>query len=164
MTEAVERGLRVRPVEAVTALGFAAVGALAIWDSLRVGAGWGADGPRSGYFPFWLGVIMTASSLGTFAAALRQQDGGGIFVTWPQLRLVASVLLPTTAYVALIPFIGLYVASALLVVWFMTVLGGFRWWQAAFGGIAAAAVAFAVFEFGFLVPLPKGPIEDLLGF
>ena len=38
-----------------------------------------------------------------------------MFVTWPQLRLVLSVLIPTVFYVAAIPFTGIYVASAVLV-------------------------------------------------
>jgi len=162
---AATKGLGVRPVEAATALVFAGIGALAIWDSLRIGAGWGADGPRSGYFPFWLGVLMLASSLGSAVGALRRPAGeSGLFVSWAQLRMVASVLLPTIVYVALIPFTGLYVASALLVMWFMIVLGGFAWWRSVLGGLATAIVTFAIFEFGFLVPLPKGPIEELLGY
>lgn len=165
MSEAAEaRGISVRPVEAATALVFAGLGALAIYDSLRIGAGWDTDGPRSGYFPFWLGIIMTAASLGTLVGALRQTGPSALFVSWPQLRQVASVLLPTIVYVALIPFTGLYLASAILVTWFMIVLGGFAWWRSALGGIATALIAFAIFEFGFLVPLPKGPIEDLLGY
>ena len=87
-----------------------------------------------------------------------------MFVTWPQLRLVLSVLLPTTLYVAAIPFTGLYLASAVLVVWFMMRLGGFPWWRAAAAGIATALVAFVVFEKWFLVALPKGPIETWLGY
>ena len=65
------------------------------------------------------------------SARRASSAGGGLFVTWPQLRMVLSVLLPTALYVAAIPFAGLYVASALLVVWFMMRLGGFRWWTAA---------------------------------
>ena len=74
------------------------------------------------------------------------------------------VLLPTALYVAAIPFIGLYVASAVLVVWFMMRLGGFRWWVALASGAATALVAFVVFEQWFLVALPKGPIETWLGY
>ena len=158
-------GIGVRPVEAATALVFAAIGALAMWDSRRIGAAWTSDGPQSGYFPFWLGLIMAAASLGTLVSAIRRDPAeSGLFVSWSALRQVLSVLLPTAAYVALIPFTGIYVASALLLVWFMTVLGGFAWWRALLSGLAAAVVVFVVFEFWFLVPLPKGPVEELLGY
>jgi hypothetical protein len=161
------RGVRTVAVEIATALVLAGLGAAAMWDSRRLGIGWGAEGPQSGYFPFWIGLVLVAASLGNFALALRARGtakGGGLFVTWPQLRLVLSVLLPTALYVAAIPFIGLYVASAVLVAWFMIRLGGFRWWVAAASGLATALVAFVVFEEWFLVALPKGPIETWLGY
>ena len=160
-------GVRAVAVDAVTSLLLAGIGAAAMWDSTRIGAGWGAEGPQSGYFPFWIGAVLVAASLGNLVLAARARggaEGGSLFVTWPQLRLVLSVLLPTTVYVAAIPFIGLYVASALLVAWFMIRLGDFRWWVAAASGLATALVAFAVFETWFLVALPKGPVETWLGY
>ena len=160
-------GLRTSAVEVATSLVLAAVGLAAMWDSRRLGAGWGADGPQSGYFPFWIGLLLLAASVGNLAATARGRGagkGGGLFVTWPQLRLVLSVLLPTVVYVAAIPFAGLYAASAVLVVWFMVRLGGFAWWRAALAGLATALVAFTVFETWFLVALPKGPIETWLGY
>ena len=165
--DAPPRGVRTVGVEIATALVLTGLGAAAMWDSRRLGIGWGAEGPQSGYFPFWIGLVLVAASLGNFALALRARGtakGGGLFVTWPQLRLVLSVLLPTALYVAAIPFIGLYVASAVLVVWFMMRLGGFRWWVALASGAATALVAFVVFEQWFLVALPKGPIETWLGY
>lgn len=162
-----ERGVRTVAVEIATSLVLAAIGIAAMWDSRRLGAGWGAEGPQSGYFPFWIGLALVGASLGNTVAALRARggpEGGGLFVSWPQLRLVLSVLLPTTVYVAAIPFIGLYLASALLVTWFMARLGGFPWWKAAGAGLATALVAFVVFEEWFLVALPKGPIETWLGY
>ena len=161
------RGVRTVAVEAATSLLLAGLGAAARWDSRRLGAGWGAEGPQSGYFPFWIGALLLAASLGNLAVALRARGaakGGGLFVTWPQLRLVLSVLLPTAIYVAAIPFAGLYLASAVLVVWFMMRLGGFPWWKALPAGLATALVAFVVFETWFLVALPKGPIETWLGY
>jgi hypothetical protein len=161
------QGVKRSAMEIATSVTLAAIGAAAIWDSTRIGAGWGPEGPQSGYFPFWIGVLLVAASLGNLAVAARARGvgkGNGLFVTWPQLRLVLSVLLPTTVYVAAIPFAGLYAASAVLVAWFMIRLGGFRWWVAAASGLATALVAFVVFEEWFLVALPKGPIEHWLGY
>jgi len=157
------QGLSIRTAELALAALFAAVAALAIGDSLRIGAGWGEDGPRSGYFPFWVGVVLLAASLWQLASALgvRPRDS---FATREELGRVASVLIPAALQVAAMPFTGLYLASALLVAWFMARIGDFRWPVAVASGIATAIVAFVVFEIWFLVALPKGPIEELLGF
>ena len=166
MNEADEaRGVGTGAVEVATSLVLAVLGAVAMWDSRRIGAGWAEDGPQSGTFPFWIGLILVAASLGTLVQAARSApDGPKLFVSWPQLRLVLSVLVPTIIYVAAIPALGIYLASALLVAYCMVALGGFAWWRAALAGLAAALVVFVTFEIWFLVALPKGPLEAALGF
>lgn len=165
MTDTVlQRGPSLKGLEIATAVALIAAGGIAITDSLRLGMGWGDQGPKSGYFPFWLGVILIAASLGNLAGALRTRHVAGSFATWGQLKLVGSVLLPTAAYVALIPFGGIYFTSAVLIAFFMIKFGDFRWRAALPAGAAAAFVAFVTFEQWFLVALPKGPVETFLGF
>lgn len=163
---AAERGPSVKGMEIGTAVALMAMGGIAIMDSLRIGAGWSADGPQSGYFPFWLGLILVGASFVNLAMALRHQGRaqGALFATWPQLRMVGSVLLPTAVYVAVIPFAGIYVSSALLIAFFMIRFGEFRVHTSIPSGALAAGVAFAVFELWFLVALPKGPLETYLGY
>jgi len=76
---------------------------------------------------------------------------------------VLSVIIPTAIYVALVPTIGIYVASALLIAVFMKWLGRYGWGLVAGVSIGVPIIFFVLFEWWFLVPLPKGPIEDLLG-
>ncbi len=163
---AAERGPSVKGMEIATAVVLMAMGGIAIMDSIRIGAGWAADGPQSGYFPFWLGIILVGASFVNLAMALRHQERaqGALFATWPQLRMVGSVLLPTAVYVAVIPFAGIYVSSALLIAFFMIRFGEFRTVTSLPSGALAASVAFAVFELWFLVALPKGPLETYLGY
>jgi hypothetical protein len=160
-------GISTRTMDIATSLAFAAIGTVAIWDSARIGAGWSADGPQSGYFPFWIGVLLVMASavnlLGVARSRAAAQGEGEAFLTWEQARRVATVFVPTTIYVAAVPVVGIYVASAALVAWFMTRLGDFHIGRAVPAGVAAALVTFVVFETWFLVALPKGPIEDFLG-
>ena len=166
------RGVTMRTMEIATSLAFAFAGAVAIWDSARLGAGWGADGPQSGYFPFWIGLLLVLASAANLVpvarATARGEDAGAgaapMFLTWDQAKTVATVFIPTTIYVAAIPFTGIYVASAVLVAWFMVRLGGFPLLRAIPAGIATALVTFVVFEIWFLVALPKGPLEEFLGY
>jgi hypothetical protein len=161
-------GVSVRTMEIATSLAFAFAGGAAIWDSLRLGAGWAADGPQSGYFPFWIGLLLVLASAGNLVAAARMRAAPGaeapMFLSWEQARTVGTVFVPTLLYVAAIPFTGIYVASAALVAWFMLRLGGFGALRAVPAGFATAIVAFVVFEIWFLVVLPKGPLEEFLGY
>jgi putative tricarboxylic transport membrane protein len=162
-------GVPRRTMEIVTSVAFAGAGAAAIWDSARLGAGWGADGPQSGYFPFWIGLLLVLASAANLLLVVRARAAEAtgrppLFLSWPQARSVATVFLPTALYVAAIPVTGLYVASAVLVAWFMARLGGFPLWRAVPAGLATAVVAFLIFEIWFLVALPKGPLEEVLGY
>lgn len=160
------QGVKRSTMEVFTSLTLAAIGAAAIWDSLRLGAGWGAEGPQSGYFPFWIGLLLAGASFANLLPYMRARGAAAeeMFVTWPQARLVMSVLIPTVFYVAAIPVTGIYAASAVLVAYFMMRLGEFTWRSALPAAAATAAVAFVTFEIWFLVGLPKGPVEELLGF
>ena len=157
-----ERGIPNLVMEVGTTLVLAGLGLVALWDSQRIGAGWTEDGPQSGAFPFWIGLILVAASAGTLVQAVKS-GAGGLFLTWPQSRMVLSVLLPLVIYVFAIAPLGIYVASALLVAYSMAALGGFPVWTATLSGIATAIVVFVTFEIWFLVALPKGPLEDMLG-
>jgi hypothetical protein len=154
-----------RTADIVVAVVLVGIGAVVIIDSLRLGMGWAADGPQSGYFPFYIGLMMVVASLGTIGVTLFGRDQRrGAFVERAQFRDVLKVLVPTAVYVALIGFIGIYVASALFIGAFMRWLGRFRWRTIAFVGVAVPFALFLLFEIWFLVPLPKGPLEDLLGY
>ena len=134
-------------------------------DSLRVGIGWADDGPRSGYFPFYIGLLLLGASAATFIRTLlRWKRPDSVFATRGALALVVSVLIPIAIYVIAISFLGIYVASAILIGYFMRRHGGFGWLYSLSVSVAVPLVFFLVFERWFLVPLAKGPLERLLGF
>ena len=155
---------RTKTAELVVAAGFFILGAVVIYDSLRLGMRWIADGPQPGYFPFYLGVIICTSATLTFVFALRMPAGRNkTFVEWDQLKLVLSVLIPSVLYVALVGWLGLYVSAVLFIAFFMRWLGKYPWWKVAAVSLGNSIVFFLIFERWFLVPLPKGPLESLLG-
>ena len=151
--------------EMAVAAGFFLLGSIVIYDSLRLGMRWlGEAGPQPGYFPFYLGVIICLSSLVTFVMALRMpKTKNTAFVGRGQLKLVLSVLVPSMVYVGLVGWLGLYVSAVLFVAFFMRWLGKYPWWKVAAVSIGNSVVFFVIFEIWFLVPLPKGPLEALLG-
>jgi hypothetical protein len=153
-----------RSVEIGVAAAVALFALIIIWGSIQVGIGWGAEGPKAGFFPFYVGLLILLSTAINFAQIMRAPSEGGLFADWGQLRQVLSVLVPTTIYVALVPWIGIYVASVLLIAVFMKWLGRYGWAMVAAVSIGVPLVTFVVFEKWFLVPLPKGPLETALGF
>jgi len=154
----------VKSAEIVLALFFLALGAIVIYDSVRLGAKWGDDGPQTGYFPFYIGLLIALASVANLFAALAiRPEKEQPFVEVGQLKLVLAVLVPTAIYVGLIGWLGIYVASALFIAFFMRWLGKYSWWKTAAVSIGNSVVFFLIFEVWFKIPLPKGPLENLLG-
>ena len=148
---------------AVAAIIFA-FGALVAYDSSRIGAKWAEDGPQSGYFPFYIGLIICIASMVNFVFALRNKAYyGRSFVSVEQLKAVVSVAAPTLFYVLLIQYLGIYVASTVFIAGFMVLLGKYRWFKAALVSVGVSVVFFVMFEVWFNVQLPKGPLEAVLG-
>ena len=142
-----------------------AIGGLVVADSLRVGIGWADDGPRSGYFPFYVGLFLIGSSGWTLLRALIGRSPlKGEFATREQIGMVFAVLVPMVVYVALIAGVGIYVASFLLIAYFMKRHGKYGWPLTAAVAAAVPIAFFLLFELWFLVLLPKGPLERALGF
>ena len=136
-----------------------------IVDSLRVGIEWADDGPRAGYFPFFIGILLSlAAGWILLTAMLSWRKETKLFSQWSELRDVMAMLVPTTAFIAAIPFLGLYVPGALLIGYFMHRHGNFGWLSTALTAIAVPVIFFLIFERWFLVPLAKGPLEAWLGF
>ena len=166
MTQGSEGDARTGPTHRSVEIGvtvFTAIFALVvIAGSLQVGIGWGVEGPQAGFIPFYVAVLILISSVINFVQI--GPNGSQLFADWGQLGQVMSVLAPTTVYVMLIPFIGIYVASVILIAVFMRWLGRYDWGMVALIAVGVPLITFVVFENWFLVPLPKGPIEAYLGF
>jgi putative tricarboxylic transport membrane protein len=150
--------------ELVVAAALMLLAGLVIADSLRVGTGWGDDGPRSGYFPFYIGLALFASAAWIAIAQLRRWSHAEVFAERAQLASVWAVLWPMALHVALIFVVGIYAASVVLIVWFMRRHGKHGWALTAAVAVGVPLLFFVVFERWFLVPLPKGPLEAMLGF
>jgi hypothetical protein len=167
-TESPESSQRVvfnRLPELIVALLLVLIALLVISDSIRVGIGWADDGPRAGYFPFYIGLMLGAAGIGIFATEWFGGDGRAkVFAEHVQLRQVVAVFIPTVVYVLAISPLGLYLASALLIGWFMRRHGGYSVAPTLAVAIGTPLFFFLIFERWFLVPLPKGPVEHLLGF
>lgn len=152
-------------MDAVTAIVIFALGVVMMVDNYKLGAGWASDGPESGYFPLRIGAILCIASLAVFLKALLgKHDKGEIFVEREKFRLVLLVLLPTTAYVLGIQFLGIYIASTVFIGAFMRAMDKSSWLKTVLVSVGVNVVLFWMFEIQFKVPLPQGPLKALLGY
>jgi len=169
------RGPTQRNVEIGVALVAGLFGALIMYGSWLVGIGWGVEGPKSGFFPFYIGLIIAGCSAVILVQSAIAKDEGQLFADWGQLKSVLAVVIPTAVYVVVIPGfsiprtsidvpgLGLYVSSTILIAVFMIWLGKYSLPKALAVAIGVPVVTYLMFEKWFLVPLPKGPFENLLG-
>jgi len=153
-----------RSVEVGVAAFMAFLALIGIYGSIKVGIGWGDEGPRAGFFPFYVSLVVLISCAINLIPILNTPDKGRLFAEWGQIRQVLWVLVPTIVYVSLIPYLGIYVSSALLIAFFMRLFGQYGWMVTVAVSVAVPILTFLMFETWFLVPLPKGPLESMLGF
>jgi len=162
-SEGTAHGPSHRSVETGVAVLTAVFALIVIFGSIQAGNGWAAEGPQAGFFPFYVGLFILVSSAVNFVYSLMGPRDT-LFADWHELGQVMAVVVPTVIYVILIPWTGIYLASMLLIGFFMRWLGKYGWSLIALIAIGTPVIIFVVFEKWFLVPLPKGPIEDMLGF
>jgi hypothetical protein len=154
-----------RTVEVIVYLLLLGLALLLGFDNWRSGIGWASDGPQSGYLPFYLCVILGGASLyGLGVVSVRRRDEPRTFVTRAQFRRVLQVFVPTFLFCLLTQWLGLYVASFLLVAGFMRFIGRIAWWKSLLTSVLFAFAMFATFEIAFDVIMPKGPLEAAFGF
>jgi putative tricarboxylic transport membrane protein len=158
-----------RTADLITAAALMLLGGLVVYDTTRLGIGWGAEGPQSGFFPFWLAALMTVLSAVIFLQSLLRRSEKP-FVLRERLWPVLKVALPLTGFIILMdppgPWsgLGLYVAAGLYLGFYMRWVGRHDWRAVVALSIAVPVVTFLIFETWFLVAMPKGPVEAWFGY
>jgi hypothetical protein len=149
-----------RTLETATALLTGAFGLAVVVSSFQNGIGWSSAGVEAGSFPFLTGSIVVAASAGNLLHGLLQQRETVISAT--DLRRVAALFVPAVLFIAVIPLIGLYLASAGYV---MVAVGGrIPLVRAVVLAAVTPLAIYLVFQRMFLVSLPHGWLGQLLGY
>lgn len=159
-------GVTVCMAEIVVSLLTSIIGIVIIYGSFELGIGWTSVGPAGGYFPFYIGLIMLLSSLGTLGFALFKRSGK-IFSTGEEFMRMLGVFSPMCLYGILMPFIGMYISSGLFIAWFMwrekkidnngNIKRTYAIWKVAAMGIGVPVAVYFIFEYWFQINLYAGP-------
>src|SRR5690242_14404934 len=153
-----------RAVEMGVAVVILLFGLVVAFDSYRLGARWGEDGPLPGYFPFYVGLLICFSSAMILVKGIRNRAlAEESFVLRSELGKILVVLIPSIIYAGTIVYLGFYVASVLFIAYFMRRLGKYSWFMVVPVSVGVIVAFFLTFEIWFSVPLPKGPLETALG-
>ena len=148
-----------RKAEIWVSLAFMLLGILVIADSIRLGFMWGMSGPESGFFPFYLGVGVVISSVIVFYNnfTLYRKEGAGKPLMPPgALKPILWVVIPSTAMVVITELVGLHIAAALYLVFYMRVVGKIGWVTTLLVSIISPLTLYITFDKLFLIPLPQG--------
>lgn len=159
--------IQIRWMELVVAAFFAGIGLLVVIDSFRTGYQWSSDGPQPGYFPFYIGCTLIVGAIVVAVQTLlgwKKSENVEPFVTFSQLRLMMTILIPTSLFVLGVVLIGFYVSSVLFISSFMVWQGKYSHLKSALVGLCVSGALFLLFDVWFLLPLPKGPIETFFGY
>jgi hypothetical protein len=156
-----------RALELATAVLTGSFGGAVVVQSLDNGIGWSSAGVDSGTFPFVIGLVIVLGSLYNLVRGVLPATSLAsvpIAITQIELRRLAGLFVPAAIFVAAIPLLGMYLASALYI---FAVLAIPRH-QSLLRSLAMAAVTalalYVVFERMFQVSLPHGALAAAFGY
>lgn len=134
-------------------------------QTLRLRIGWTGIGPGSGFFPFWLTVLVVIQSVIILVRSLRAAAPAGRdvpFIEREAARPLLIAFLPMVAVVALMRYLGIYIGGALYLAGYTTFVGRRHWTTVLMVSVGIPLALFFLFERWFLLPLPKGILLEYL--
>lgn len=135
-----------------------------MWYASELPIGWNGltGGPGGGAFGFWLSAIMMLASIGVLRRAYKlKSENEDSFFDPEMLRSVVIVTLALVITVALLPWLGAYIALPAFTLWYLRFFGGHGWAFSIFMSIATAIFFFFFFEVTLRILLPKGITEPV---
>ena len=155
-----------RALEFATAVLTGSFGVAVVVQSLDNGIGWSSAGVESGTFPFLTGIIIVAGSLYNLArglAPVASLASVPVAITSIELRRLAGLFVPAAIFVATIPLLGMYIASAAYIFAVLAIPRHQSVLRSAMTAAATALALYIVFERMFQVSLPHGALAAALG-
>lgn len=135
-----------------------------MWHATVLPIGWNGmtGGPGGGAFPFWLSAIMFVCAGGILVRSFRQnQQSSDSFFDPETLRSVILVVVSIVVTIAIIPWVGTYIALPLFLLWYLKIFGGHGWVLTGSLTLGTPIFLFFFFEVTLKILLPKGMTEPL---
>jgi hypothetical protein len=142
-------------------------GSAVVVSSLDNGIGWSSAGVDSGTFPFVIGLVIVLGSLYNLARGVLPATtlaSVPIAITPIELRRLAGLFVPAAIFVAAIPLLGMYLASALYIFAVLAIPRHQSLLRSLAMAAATALALYVVFERMFQVSLPHGALAAAFGY
>ena len=156
-----------RALELTTAVLTGSFGVAVVVSSLDNGIGWSREGVDAGTFPFLTGIVIVLGSLYNLARGVLPAvtlASVPVAITAIELRRLAGLFVPAAIFIAAIPLLGMYVASACYIFAVLAIPRHQSVLRSLAMAAATAVALYVVFERMFLVSLPHGALAAALGF
>ncbi|MGY2847668.1 hypothetical protein ACVIWU_002454 [Bradyrhizobium sp. USDA 4509] len=156
-----------RNLELATAILTGSFGVAVVVSSLDNGIGWSSAGVDAGTFPLLTGVIIVLGSLYNLIRGIlpgATLASVPVAITPTELRRLAGLFVPAAIFVAAIPLVGMYLASAFYVFAVLAFPGHRSVPRALAMAVALSLALYVVFERMFQVTLPHGALAAAFGF
>ena len=148
-----------KKADIITALVLMLFGVIVAADSLRIGIGWAADGPKGGFFPFVMAALVIGGTCMVIQQAIKGKSsvkGDKPFVEPGGMKPIFIVLIPAILMILFTEVVGLYIAAMFYLVGYIKWAGDHSWRTSLLVGILVPLVSYIVFEKFFLIPMPMG--------
>lgn len=143
----------------VVAVLFIILGVMIVFDSVRLGFKWGMSGPEAGFFPSLLGTgLVVCSLIVLYHAVVKFLEEGEVKSLMPSgaWKPILWVLIPSTLMVVITELVGLHIAAALYLAFYMRAVGRIGWATTLAITVLVPLSLYVAFDKLFLVPLPQG--------
>ncbi|MBI2211978.1 MAG: hypothetical protein HYU47_15510 [Deltaproteobacteria bacterium] len=107
-----------RAADLVTAALLMLLGGVVLYDAARLGIGWGIGGPGSGFFPFWLAVLLVTIGAVVCLQALLWGSRHP-FVTRERFTPVLKVVVPLAGLVVALSIAVPVITFLIFETWFL---------------------------------------------
>lgn len=123
------------------------------------------EGPGSGFWPFWLSLIMLLCSIWTMVNWYRRtsppSQSQDVYLDSYGKKMVLLVGGGIIVFLFVIEVLGFYGAIPLFLIYYMKFLGRHGWFATLAISISTPVVCFFFFDIAMRIVLPKGYLEPL---
>ncbi len=123
------------------------------------------EGPGSGFWPFWLSLIMLLSCVWTIINWARRtsppSQSEDVFLDSFGKKMVLLVGGSIVGFLILIGLVGFYGAIPIFLIYYLRVIGGHSWRLTLSVALLTPVFLFFFFDIAMRIILPKGYLEPL---